>query len=106
MSAKINENEIWLKLINTALEDGAISAEEMRLIKDIITNYESYTKLMENAIEDGYISFEEKIALFKARKNILDKAFLVANDDYKITRDEYALLETVLDIISHIEKSN
>ncbi len=96
--------ESWKELLRIALQDGEIDTDEHQLLEKIVADVKSYGELLENALEDGIITFQEHQQLVDERHKILDEAQFVASSDEKITDDEQALLDKLIEIVQRLEK--
>ncbi len=82
------------RLVEVAAEDGIITDDERRVLKNIEVSMQEFTNRLKEALEDGIITPEEVDSLKKLKAKILKDAFDVANLDEKITTDELKILMT------------
>ncbi|MHA2100981.1 MAG: hypothetical protein ACW99A_20090 [Candidatus Kariarchaeaceae archaeon] len=103
-SNDLTSSDVWQILESIALEDGIITPEENKLISNIVLDVEAYTNMVDRALEDGVISKSETNELFEGRIEILEKAYTIAREDRKISKDEIELLKSIVNMILSIEK--
>ncbi|MHA2031564.1 MAG: hypothetical protein ACXAC2_04835 [Candidatus Kariarchaeaceae archaeon] len=103
-SNDLTSSDVWQILESIALEDGIITPEENKLISNIVLDVEAYTNMVDRALEDGVISKSETNELFEGRIEILEKAYAIAREDRKISKDEIELLKSIVNMILSIEK--
>ncbi|MFQ5887265.1 MAG: hypothetical protein ACE5HY_01045 [Candidatus Hydrothermarchaeales archaeon] len=85
----------YSQMLEKALEDGCISAEEHALLDSISKNYGIYENSLKSAVGDGIISDEEEEKLRDLRKKVYEEALKVALADGVITEDEKAILNNL-----------
>ncbi|MDH5647784.1 MAG: hypothetical protein OEZ01_17365, partial [Candidatus Heimdallarchaeota archaeon] len=79
-------------LLSIANQDGKITKEEEKLIKNIMKDVKSYISSLERAYDDGKITKSEKEILINFRENIISKALKFANKDKNFSEDEKDLV--------------
>jgi pimeloyl-ACP methyl ester carboxylesterase/MFS family permease len=97
--------ELMDNLLLTATEDGKISDDEQLLLSQTVSNFKQYLELLEHAKDDGIIDQNEKTQLLAGREKILNDAYQIAARDEVISPDEYALLDTLMEIVRDAEKT-
>ncbi|MDH5402646.1 MAG: MFS transporter [Candidatus Heimdallarchaeota archaeon] len=85
-------NRISESLLSIANQDGKITKEEEKLIKNIMKDVKSYISSLERAYDDGKITKSEKEILINFRENIISKALKFANKDKNFSEDEKDLV--------------
>lgn len=91
------------KLQEVAEKDGVVSDEEKKLlgtIKGFIEQYKKYQMITE---EDGVVDEDERKKLKEMRKWILEGAWVEAQEDGVITRDESNLIATIYEFMKTLE---
>ena len=100
---KTDMQKLYVKLLEKAKEDGVITEEEQAILDQVKINMEDYEKLLTEALEDQIITEEEAKELRNSRAKMLDVAWLTADKDAKIDKDEAGLLNLLLNLLKKIE---
>ncbi|OLS23433.1 MAG: hypothetical protein HeimC2_26370 [Candidatus Heimdallarchaeota archaeon LC_2] len=95
----------WMKLMKVAEADGFISPDEQKLLRQIISDLQSYTLLLEDALGDSLIDSEERKLLLAARKTLLQNAEVIGKMDDEISDDEKAIINKLKSIVNQFEKA-
>ncbi|MHA2172897.1 MAG: hypothetical protein ACXAB7_23795 [Candidatus Kariarchaeaceae archaeon] len=95
--------DIYEQLLAKATEDGVISPEEQAILNQAKFDLDYYEKLLQLAVLDDIITSDESNQLKVARNKILKGAWVVADEDAVITKDEAELLNLLLKILKDIE---
>ena len=94
--------EIYDKLVQKALEDGTISKDEQAILDKVELELEAYEDLLKNAMNDRIISEDESKVLRRTRAQMLDKVWLVADEDQQINEEEANLLNLLLKLLRNM----
>lgn len=84
-----------------ALEDGVITEDEKAILNQIKLDMKSFRELIEKAEDDGVITNEEKQQIDELRKQLLKNAYNVTTSDHVITKDERAIMSTMIKLLVH-----
>lgn len=94
-------------LLNKALSDGQISAEERMILNSINYDIDNLFDTLDEAFEDNIITSEEKQDLVSLVKRINNDAETTASFDEYLSKDEESLLlrlkRTLVDVQKTIE---
>ncbi|MCY3414120.1 MAG: hypothetical protein INQ03_20920 [Candidatus Heimdallarchaeota archaeon] len=95
-------NRIMEDLIDLAVEDKSISADEQDILFSINTNLAEYAKLIIDSVSDNVISDEEKKKIEALEQKIVDDANDIAMSDSNLSKDEKRMLTALIDAIEAI----
>ncbi len=93
-----SNTDVYEQLLAKATEDGVISPEEQAILNQAKFDLDYYEKLLQLAVLDDIITSDESDQLKAARDKILKGAWVVADEDSVITKDEADLLNLLLKI--------
>ncbi len=82
-------------MLEKALEDGFISADEHAMLESVSKNFGIYEDSLKKAVDDGVISDVEEENLRNLRKMVYEEALKVALKDGNITKDEQGILNNI-----------
>ena len=95
--------KLMAKLNEVANQDGVVSDDEaqlMKTVKGFIEQYQNYKTITQ---EDGVIDEEERKKLKEMRKWILEGAWVEAQEDGFISKEESELIATIYDHLKTVE---
>lgn len=95
----------WMKLMSVAESDGVVSTDEQRLLRQIISDLQSYSLLLEEALGDNIIDSEERKQLLSARKALLQNTEVIGKMDDVISDDEEAIISKLKSIVNQFEQA-
>lgn len=94
--------EMWL----IAMKDGTITPEERDILDQVRIDADSYSLMLQECMEDGQITKEEFEKLEYLKKQMMDRAQLIAKIDDDYTQDERALISKLTELVSIQYKLN
>ena len=80
-------------ILETALRDGVITPEELRLLESIGRNYKEYQRYLDEALEDGIVGDDETEKLKEIRMRMYREALTIAMKSGDVSEDEKAIIE-------------
>ena len=92
------------ELMKIAQLDLLVTDEEKRAIEKILEEMKKYKVKLDEALEDHIITPQEKMNLFASKMEIVRNTVKMLNTDFKVTKDEEALLEGLHNLIAKLTK--
>lgn len=92
-SAKQNLSNLVRDLMVEAGKDGKITTEEQKLIDTVTVEREVYYQALDKALEDEIITIKEQEKLEDIKELIINRSYVVANEDHIISLDEQNLIK-------------
>ena len=99
----MDTREIWDRLGKIALKDGNLSADENKILMEVLSDVDKYRITLNKAIFDGIMDETEQDRLEHLRSTILDKMHNIAKDDGKITKEENELIAETVKIMNELD---
>lgn len=92
-------------MLEQALKDGKITEDEYNILYKVREKYGAYFDALKEAAEDGMITDEEGDRLREIRREMYETAWKEALKDERVTEDESALLDYVMETLGLYEEA-
>ena len=93
---------IWEDLMETAMDDGTISEDELSILHSVMNNLRDYGEAVERALEDHVITEEEKAELLKINQKLIQDVESTIMQDGIVTHEEMNLLNRLARVMNEI----
>lgn len=110
--SQFDEDVVIQDLMNTillvAMEDGAVSQDELAILKQVKLDVQSLRELIIQATQEEVTSEKDVEMLSLFRKNILQNAYDISREDRIITEDERKIINSLVRAImkmGNVEKT-
>ena len=90
------------KLVRIAEDDGIITSSEAELLNDIRITVEKYQEALTQAEQDNVITDDEYLVLKNIEDSILQKTFILIEQDEKLDQDSRKMVEKLFDVLMNI----
>ncbi len=91
--------EIYTRLLEQALKDGVITADEDKVLLKAKERITDYQKFVDEALKDGVVTVREHSKLLQLQDRLLRDIEKEINADNVITEDEKLLIDTIRKMI-------